>query len=1339
MAKSKKKLVFVLLCIVVIIFGGYKIFNKKNNPLSTETIVSNVKSEKVSMPYINPAWTEYMKLSDEEKEKVEQVPQMYIYNYIPEENMYGDYSQLPSSYNVRDEYPTTLYDQGNEGLCWAYATIEMLESNLKVTKNIDAKFSIRQLDCLTANSSYYKNNYNPYSLERTLHNGNYFASDLGLSNSIVASGVMPVLESKFNVNADEELDISEVADVNNVDYTVVSAVNFPRYEKNEEYINMLKSFIKRYGAVYITTVSPTYYADRVGNNNNPNIVDYNLDDVGRYGYDPFGGLRCGHAMIIVGWDDSFDVNNDGVADGTWILQNSWNEVEYDTYYAPYTTDFFYIYGVKEIVEKNWDNSYNMSNSPNVEYQGIVLHQNNENYKHVDDMDDETLSSNELMNRNTISGELIVTYSKSELKKEKLNSINFVSASQNSKYKVYISRNGNRDSFEHIKDVDTDMPGLYTVNFDNIELESDKFAIKIVSDNGALYTIVNAFTSNISENEREDLITSSIFDGGFNLKGNYEYNVNTYVKEINYDLIDPETVEYKLHDIDGNELTNNYTKAVTINKGKATGIIEIPRKTQMYSKVYLDVIYNKQVMETLEIIYCPKVNLAEMSGKGTEEEPYVITNAEQLSLIANSPSAYYILANDIDLKYNANNDATFNKGIGWKPISNFNGVFDGNGHVIKNMYIYSNVGKGYDESNEKNVGLFAILDGATIKNLKITEANINSDTDVDKAYVGILAGSIKDTSLTNIVVDGNLKRSLNSSSRNEGTGLIAGKISNNGQIIDKIACIGSIEYGNIRNNGGIFGIIEKDSIIDLNNIFVNAYIEKDDKIRGVNIGGIAGICETNSMNNLKIHNSCMHLISGEKNSEENVNIDALVGQYPYNEKIGEIQNVLVSNENINSITQYNPSANENVRTGNVKNIPLEELKFNNEIWEYKGENPYPTLKVYPYYFATDIDVPETIYLTTARQPVSIPAKIVPESASCKEIKKILPDDQIKVRWAKDEKIYGGYATSDDIVLTLKTIDGTNIVKEIPVVVLDKPTINLYDVDNYTNFVIDNILPTTIEHYKENIDIKEPFTVKVFQNDEEITDGNIASGMKTRIYAHGQLVEEYTSVVPGDVNGDGKIGAIDAGMVGQYLNGINIVNEQNKSYVELAMDFTRDGKVDENDKDDIQKYSVGIIERNEEEYYGLETPIEPYKINKYDSDEEKKTISNIFPATIEHYKENINIQNPYTIKVFQGEEEVTEGNIATGMITKIYLNDEIVAEYTNIVPGDVYADGKVSGRDGGMIYQYFVGMLDNFYGTPQYYAMDFTRDGKIRLNDAELIKRYVVKLYEPSEEDYYGENN
>lgn len=150
MAKSKKKIVFVLLCIVVLIFGGYKIFNKNNNPLSTETIVSNVKSEKVSSPYINPAWEEYMDLSDEEKEKVVNPPSMVTYKYIPEANLYGDYKNLPSRFTLRDEYPTTQYDQEDAGLCWAYATTTMMESNLKVVNGKDEQLSPQYLNYLTA-------------------------------------------------------------------------------------------------------------------------------------------------------------------------------------------------------------------------------------------------------------------------------------------------------------------------------------------------------------------------------------------------------------------------------------------------------------------------------------------------------------------------------------------------------------------------------------------------------------------------------------------------------------------------------------------------------------------------------------------------------------------------------------------------------------------------------------------------------------------------------------------------------------------------------------------------------------------------------------------------------------------------------------------------------------------------------------------------------------------------------------------------------------------------------------------------------------------------------------
>ena len=287
MAKSKKKIIFALLCIVVLIFGGYKILNKKNNNLlSTETIVSNVKSEKVSMPYINPEWTEYMKLSDEERAEYGREPQMYIYNYISKEET--DYSNLPSTYNLRDEHPTTLYNQGNEGLCWAYATVEVLESNLKTTRDIDAQFSIDQIDMLTMDSNYYEGKYNPYSLGRTRSSGLLFGSELSFNNRIMTSGVMPILQEKFDINKfDNNVDyfnINDVANIENVDYTIAETVEFPVYEDLDEYRNMMKKYIMEYGAIRIAT--------------NARFKNSIIDDNG-------GTVDRGHDMIIIGWDDNF--------------------------------------------------------------------------------------------------------------------------------------------------------------------------------------------------------------------------------------------------------------------------------------------------------------------------------------------------------------------------------------------------------------------------------------------------------------------------------------------------------------------------------------------------------------------------------------------------------------------------------------------------------------------------------------------------------------------------------------------------------------------------------------------------------------------------------------------------------------------------------------------------------------------------------------------------------------------------------------------------------------------------------------------------------------------------
>ena len=130
-----------------------------------------------------------------------------------------------------------------------------------------------------------------------------------------------------------------------------------------------------------------------------------------------------------------------------------------------------------------------------------------------------------------------------------------------------------------------------------------------------------------------------------------------------------------------------------------------------------------------------------SGKGTEEDPYIISNAKQLKNLAKKlndketypdyADKYYKLSEDIDLA-----------GEEWEPINNgydvnhfFKGVFDGAGHTVSNFKITN--------TTYESVGLFGSVSG-TVKNLKVTQFEINF-TQNDEQYrsvggiVGILGG------------------------------------------------------------------------------------------------------------------------------------------------------------------------------------------------------------------------------------------------------------------------------------------------------------------------------------------------------------------------------------------------------------------------------------------------------------------------------------------------------------------------------------------------------------------------------------------------------------------------
>ncbi len=142
----------------------------------------------------------------------------------------------------------------------------------------------------------------------------------------------------------------------------------------------------------------------------------------------------------------------------------------------------------------------------------------------------------------------------------------------------------------------------------------------------------------------------------------------------------------------------------------------------------------------------------LSGEGTEESPYLIYTAEELSLIGCWPCSWdkhFRLMADIDLRAHA---GTHFHSIGYIAVDNrrtfigtpFTGVFDGNGHLISN-FTWSPV-------DTSGVGLFGYVDdpNAEIRNLGLVDPNLDAPAATD---VGALVGYLRQGTVTGCFVRG----------------------------------------------------------------------------------------------------------------------------------------------------------------------------------------------------------------------------------------------------------------------------------------------------------------------------------------------------------------------------------------------------------------------------------------------------------------------------------------------------------------------------------------------------------------------------------------------------------
>lgn len=247
---------------------------------------------------------------------------------------------------------------------------------------------------------------------------------------------------------------------------------------------------------------------------------------------------------------------------------------------------------------------------------------------------------------------------------------------------------------------------------------------------------------------------------------------------------------------------------------------------------------------LSLMLQPSVLFAEFAGgTGESNDPYQIATAEQLISIGSDSSLLdksFILAADIDLDPNLPGGGIFkdalitqddNDSVSGHGGPSFEGIFDGNGHVITNMHIEGKYG--YD------TGLFGKLSGL-VKDLNLTNVVVSGSP--CGAIAGLNRGTILRCRVTGHVsgledvgglVGGNWDGSLMEC---EAQVQVVGDSQVGGMVGDGpggtlISCEVQADVNGINDVGGLVGRQNGDSIIECR---VSGVV-----IGSSNVGGLVG--------------------------------------------------------------------------------------------------------------------------------------------------------------------------------------------------------------------------------------------------------------------------------------------------------------------------------------------------------------------------------------------------------------------------------------------------------------------------------------------------------------------
>jgi C1A family cysteine protease/predicted secreted protein len=194
---------------------------------------------------------------------------------------------LPSAWDWRSQVPgglTSIRDQGSCGSCWAFATVGVLESALKIQKNLATDLSEQFLvNC----------NNDGYSCAGGWFVHDYHQDEIADMQDIPGA----VVEADMPYVGNDRWTGASCRKITLHPYRQTHWNYVAGYEGATPSVDQLKSAIYTHGPVGVALCVGWYFHRYEG---------------GVFESDNCSGIN--HAVLLVGWDD---------ATGSWILRNSW--------------------------------------------------------------------------------------------------------------------------------------------------------------------------------------------------------------------------------------------------------------------------------------------------------------------------------------------------------------------------------------------------------------------------------------------------------------------------------------------------------------------------------------------------------------------------------------------------------------------------------------------------------------------------------------------------------------------------------------------------------------------------------------------------------------------------------------------------------------------------------------------------------------------------------------------------------------------------------------------------------------------------------------------------------